>query len=477
MKQEVNGYLTVFFALTLTIIITFCLTVIEGARRSTLALEADCVTDIGMNSIFAEFHRELLDQYNLFFVDTSYGTAVCSYDKTGEHLREYMNRNFQTDQWALPIFSRDLLALQAEEVTVLGASVASDEEGAVLRRQAVECIKEQVGVEYATKIMEWMQLVTDADIGAEEWMGQESGEPVQEWVETLEGTQGEVYVVQNPTSGLLGLFKNGILNLVVDTEQISTRRIQIEDYLSHREKNVGTGMNPAYMYEDTLLDTILFHQYILKQTGRYGAPKENGALLYQTEYILGGKASDVDNLKYVVDRLFLIREAMNALHIVGDEKKMTEVEQLSQALAMLTTVPETAPLFKVSLIGAWAGLESVWDVKLLLDGESVPLLKMKEEWFFDFTSMTAVQNMSDIVSNQAKEGEGLSYEDYLGLMLLCKENKTVTYRMMDIIEMDIRLTKGNHFFRMDGCIDSIAAQVTINSAYGYEFLITRRYGY
>lgn len=134
-----------------------------------MALEVECVTDIGMNSILAEFHRELLTQYDLFFVDTSYGTVSPSYKKTGEHLQNYMNRNFRTEQWLLPIFSQDLLALRVEDVTVLGVSVASDEDGAVLRRQAVEYIKEQVGVEYAKKVIAWSELVTEAEIGTMEW--------------------------------------------------------------------------------------------------------------------------------------------------------------------------------------------------------------------------------------------------------------------------------------------------------------------
>ena len=65
-----KGYLTVYLSLSLALILSFILTLIEGARISVIRMEAECVADIGMNSVLAEFHRELLEQYDLLFVDT-----------------------------------------------------------------------------------------------------------------------------------------------------------------------------------------------------------------------------------------------------------------------------------------------------------------------------------------------------------------------------------------------------------------------
>ena len=64
-----KGSLTVYLSLSLSLILSFVLTVIEGARISVIRMEAECVADIGMNSVLAEFHRELLEQYDLLFVD------------------------------------------------------------------------------------------------------------------------------------------------------------------------------------------------------------------------------------------------------------------------------------------------------------------------------------------------------------------------------------------------------------------------
>ena len=73
MKSQ-NAYLTVYLTLCLAVILSLFLALIDGARRNGARLEAEIVTDIGLQSIMAEYHRELMKQYNLFAIDTSYGT-------------------------------------------------------------------------------------------------------------------------------------------------------------------------------------------------------------------------------------------------------------------------------------------------------------------------------------------------------------------------------------------------------------------
>ena len=74
-REKQNGYLTVYLALVLAVMLSLYLALIEGVRSNAIRLEAECVTDIGLNSVMAEYHRELLNRYNLFAVDSSYGTA------------------------------------------------------------------------------------------------------------------------------------------------------------------------------------------------------------------------------------------------------------------------------------------------------------------------------------------------------------------------------------------------------------------
>lgn len=89
--------MTIYLALTVTVIMALCLALIEGCRYRGISLETECVMDIGMDSILAEYHRELQKQYNLFAIDCSYGTESASTKLTESHLLEYMNRNFSLE--------------------------------------------------------------------------------------------------------------------------------------------------------------------------------------------------------------------------------------------------------------------------------------------------------------------------------------------------------------------------------------------
>ena len=82
-----KGYITVFLSLSLALLLSLVFTVIEGARISAIRMKFECVADIGMNSVLAEYHRELLKQYDLLFVDTSYGGGTASIGNTEAHLR------------------------------------------------------------------------------------------------------------------------------------------------------------------------------------------------------------------------------------------------------------------------------------------------------------------------------------------------------------------------------------------------------
>ena len=43
--------------------------------------------------------------------------------------------------------------------------------------------------------------------------------------------------------------------------------------------------------------------------------------------------------------------------------------------------------------------------------------------------------------------------------------------------MDIRATKGNEYFQMDGCIGAVKATANISSGYDNGYKITRTYAY
>ena len=112
-KTGTEAYLTVYAALSLTALISLFLVLLEGVRFNTIQTEAEIITDIAADSILAEYHREMFEQYRMFWVDTSYGTAQPSIDAVEEHMQGYLEKNCDSDVFlfSLPLY-RDLL--QAE---------------------------------------------------------------------------------------------------------------------------------------------------------------------------------------------------------------------------------------------------------------------------------------------------------------------------------------------------------------------------
>ncbi len=478
-----KGYLTVFLSLTLTLILSLLLTLIEGARMSTIKMEAECVADIGMNSILAEYHRELLEQYDLFFVDTSYGMPSSSIHNTAEHLRNYTQKNFTVSEkgW---ISARDWLALSTDKVSIPELSIASDDGGNVMKRQALDYMKSStvegklIGLTNQVSehigLLEGLGLDT-RDIGAERGSIQGQIDAIE--LPKQENEEGEMIEISldNPADKVNSTRGIGVLNLILkDTTNISQSAIYAEHYISHRSRNRGTGMNPDLPAPSGIMDNILFNEYLLDKCGYYGNELDKSLLKYQIEYIIAGKESDWDNLEKVAKRILTWREVANVIYILSDSGKCAEARALALTLTAVLQVPALTEPVKYAILFAWAYIESLSDVRRLLTGGRVPIVKTAGDWR---TGIQSVKNFNGTIPDSGNEGNGLNYKDYLKIMLLLQEDTIKNMRAMDIMEMDIRQTPGNKHFRMDVCFDSFLATISVSSKYGYHYDITKRYAY
>lgn len=473
-----DAYLTVFLSLILSVMISLCLLLVMGARENTRRMEIECVTDIGMNNILAEYHRELLRQYDLFFIDTSYGSSYADYAQTEARLSEYLQKNLGSEEMFLPFLYRNLLKLQVDSVEITQVSAAPDDEGAVLRRQAVEVMNQRFGVAYLQQLQSWLNEIKEYDLDTTDVLArqQQASRELEEWSGSEITVNGEEQTLQveNPAAGASSFWEAGILNYVTeDRKELSTQQIPSGSCLSYRDLLVGTGMNPAVEFEDNWWQQLIFHEYIMAYTGHYGGEKEEGYLKYQTEYIIAGQDSDLENLKDVAEAIFGIRAAANLVYLLSDTEKMEMTELLAYGIAALLLLPDLGPVFQTVLVSTWALAESLYDVSALLKGERIPLFKSAEDWHYSLEEILSFGGITD----GEKEDSGLAYTDYLRLLLMLQDKKTTTYRLMDIMEMDIRRMPGNQYFRMDGCIDSLTAVVEYSGKDGKTYSISRSYGY
>ena len=72
---------------------------------------------------------------------------------------------------------------------------------------------------------------------------------------------------------------------------------------------------------------------------------------------------------------------------------------------------------------------------------------------------------------------GMSYEDYLQVMLLAKGKQQKVTRGMDMIECEIRAKGNRQQFRMDHCIVALEASADVKANKKKTFTVTRKYAY
>lgn len=473
-----KGYITVFLSLSLAMLLTLVFTVIEGARISAVRMKFECVADIGMNSVLAEYHRELLKQYDLLFVDTSYGGNTASIGNTEAHLREYMQNNMAVQGNGFRP-AGDFLDMSVGNVEITEYSIASDACGAVLKRQIADYMADYPAGYLWEKITGNIAQINSSQMESRDIEGER--ESYQSRIDEIELPKEEVeegvfeeIPLDNPADIANGTRSIGVLNLVADDiGNISTVKVPLSQYISGRTLLQGNGICEEAAELTGKPDEMLFLAYLFEKCGYYGEEKDGSVLKYQIEYMIAGKDTDWQNLEYVAKRLLRWREVSNVLYILSDSAKIAEAEAMALALTAVMMCPELAEPVKYTILYAWAYVESLQDVKTLLRGGRVPVFKTSADWK---TGINGIKNVKGSLSG-TDEGRGLNYKEYLEAMLFLTDSQDRTFRAMDIMEMDIRKTPGNASFRLDGCFDTYKARLSVSSGFGYDYEMERLYGF
>lgn len=477
MKRE--GYITIYLSLTVVVILSFIVTLIEGIRVQTIRFQTECVMDMGLTSIFAEYNRELLKQYGLLAIDTSYGYADAGEERTKSHLLQYMNMNFTAPgQARLPNY-KDLTAVHADNADLSRISYLSDNSGEILKYQILKYMKEKTGISYAEEILsavsfeEMEEKYRELEDKKDSSHGQ-IDEILNELNAQREEEEDEISI-DNPADYVEGMQKSILLDLAVkDSSSILRNKVTLSDYISHRDYEEGYGLWESQNPPDGAVNYLLFQQYLFDKCGYYGKLKDDSALGYQLEYILYGNDNDFDNLDDFASQLFKVRYVINAVYLFSCSAKVNEAAALAAAVTSGIASPQLMEAVKMTILFAWCHAETIQDLRIIFDGNGAAEYKSDGTWNIPLSELLMFTSSLD--SYHAVQN-GKTYQDYLAGFLFVKKEKTIRKRLMDIMEMDIRRTPGNQYFQMDTCIYQLMAEVNVSSKYGYGYSITRDYSY
>lgn len=473
-----SGAVTIYLMLVFSLLCTLIVACLHSARYSMCQLETEKGLELGLLATFGEYNRKLLDRYDIFGIDTSYGSDSASYHYTEHHLLEYTKYNVKPS-YNTPIYGvSDLCGLQTDLVEINAIELLTDNTGYAFKKQAIEYIKMNYGISFVEGIIDSVTEVSEnalleTDIHKEREMAEDTIRKAErdgiqisedEWVE---------FSLDNPANKINANRSKGILNFTVkDKTTLSGNAVDLSNYCSKRELSKGNFTDDPSGF--SFIEDIIFNEYCIKKMGCYTNPSKEEPLQYQLEYLLEGHNSDIENLKGVCNTLVLMREVANTMYLLSDGIKVAEAEAMALAITSALLVPALQPVVKYSLLAAWAYAESVVDVKTLLSGGSVPLIKSRKDWNLSLEGMLDYENLS---GNVDKSEKGLDYTTYLRILLAMENESKINKRAMDVVEMYMRLTEGNRYFRMDACITSVNAKIRTRSRYGFMCKASQEYSY
>lgn len=491
---NVRGSMTVFAALSIMLVASFLFVLLEAAHQQQLRRVAQMNTSLVVESVFSNYCNPLWEKYKILaldngmteeqepFVSWEYYAADLSKESLSQrgfmrganHLRmdtkcaEFVAYRMLTDEdgrayiKTISDYMRNTIGQQAieklaAEYQQLSGMDISDKPDDTALAGADNAIAEarRLEEEKAKKEEEERKKAQEAAKKAK--ADKKTNKKAEKKAEKKAGTEaGEraIEPAENPLEIIKNLWHQGTLSLVLkDAKAVSNMKEDWSDAVSKREKYTGIGLEPI---QTDATDTLLFTEYLLNHFACYTSGEAAGTLAYELEYLLCGNEKDQSNLSETAQRLLAVREAANLAYLATDASKQELAYSVALSLAGVTANPGIIYAVKCGLLAAWALAESVLDVRALLSGDKIAIIKNSAQWTSDLLHLGSVFSSFGTATNCQN---GLSYQRYLGFLLMMQAQK-VSYRAMNIQEHVIRSKEGFEDFCMDHLV--IDAEIAMN---------------
>lgn len=451
-----RGSITIFSAICIMLLASFLFALLEAARTYGLDAYADMKSELALDSACAEYQPYLWENYHLLCLDGAYGGNDFSMDQVAGVLYQRAVENMNPQKMkknAWNVFDIKSINIVPESFQVL-----TDGDGAVFLKQIASYMKDNLPQETAKMIYEKYRqgkeveeeqevknCVEDADNAIKEARKQK-GEAAETESNTAENGTVETTaeVKENPLDIVLGLKSNAILEMVIgNSSGVSKNSLKAGSSLLQRNCQKGTEKNHEKL---NWYEKILVLEYMDRYFSDYQKQSKEKALSYEMEYILCGKENDKSNLEGTINRLLLLREAANVTYIVSHRDKLNQAAAIAGALAGFTGNPAIIKVVQIGIVAAWAYLESIQDVRALLSGDKIALIKSNGQWTVDTGNLLESFQSTSKAKNCTN---GYTYGQYIKQLLFLEQDKKLAYRMMDIMEQNARLDAQYANCRMD----------------------------
>lgn len=480
-----RGSITIYLALTITIIMSLVFSVIESARITSIKVRTKAVTHSSLNSSFSHFALQLYEKYGIFGVFSSEDDFISL-------IEDYADKNINVSQ--------NFTQAKISDLSYNNIFHLTDGDGIFFANQAVAFEKYRSIDTIASDIY---SKITTTDIGSisddvilvDPNMASNIGN-------TKDTSENSLYkdlpsneassLKENIVNKVVNLLKSNLLLLFVENPSlISNMEISKETMavfpsntcvLSDTVKAVQAGN-----IKDSILPVVdkgFFISYLDNSFSSYNTEINSRiSLKYQKEYILGGNSSDQDNLLSAAMSMVIVRAGFNLAYLMTDTSKRSAAFNLANSICV--SIPGLSQIVALIILSAWAYGEGILDTRDLFREKKVPLIKSDKTWTLSLEGILSL-NKSTISNN---DGDiGYDYDFYLNLCLSSFDQFKLYYRTMDLIQLDL-CENTNPNFLMAACIVGVDVKATYSAkplfintiqAYmpaSYSFTTNMVYGY
>lgn len=462
-----RGKITVFLCLTVSVILMLFITVLKIINIYSAKEKATMCARVAMSNVRAGYNRYVFDNYHILLFDLNCGGKGegAIEEQIKEDLMTNLGDEFSVQKVAITDYTKitdnqcKAFVEQIDEYIIYAVAdnavekildSTGDEDG-----ELPDDLKQQLENDESAKMSDMMidyQEKNDGlDMNLTQGKADKNFDPRD--YTTKVGNFGILYYVmpegsvvsdevQNMAETPSYAFNNNFGKLFDVNYKFDSYKDYKNDISSHgswkdKLKNAGYGVIYAGKVFNCATNIV----------------NDNTAFRYEMEYLICGRATDYDNMREIVNKLTAMRLPVNYTYLMKSSEKMSQIHAVAMPLSLVTFVPE--PILKHLIAGCWAYVESICEVRCLLEGKRLAFKKNRDNWITD------LYNLDNSRYEECNESEnGLDYMDYLTI-LLALEEKNLYLRMLDLIQLNAN--KNGENIRIEDCAVELSVDMLIET--------------
>lgn len=499
-RMGVQGQITVFMSLVLAVLISLILAVFDGVRIQCMYMNQKQAVMIACENLLAQYCIPLYERYDLFGIDgngrdltNALETFISENSGSGLFSGE-MTDAVISQLYPLVVDSNRLL--EKEVINYMKTAGFTD---LVTEQMKAWITSDTTEVEQkkSTLIQELQitqnQAEQEINAASQDAEKEDKENGAQSSIDSADTGNKPAFAQKDPRKSVNQLMKAGILTLVMPQgTTVSDRSVNIDLQTDGKAgaltdftdiKSVTQGMSEVSFLSESKKQTpiekctfLLYVQQHFKsvvnqdlnqsqqksqstsstnhlKNGRSQNDTVNRnvtCLAYEQEALLCGHMSDADNLLDTVNRMILFRMIFNLSYLMMSPTKSGEAHSVAAALTSAVALPMLEQLVYMLIMLAWSYAEAVVDIKALLAGGKIELVKTDASWQL---SMENLMNISEstLETKQKTSDKGLGYEAYIFILMTISNQTKIENRMISLMQENIRLDSGYEHFNMNDC--------------------------